>query len=130
MSSVSGPTVLVVEDEMLQRMMALDIVRRIGLPATYATNAEDALAALERSPEIRIIFTDIDLGKGMDGLALAQTVRERWPEKEFIFTSGHVAVGDSALPRRARFLAKPYRQDELSTALMDFARQDEMSTKQ
>ncbi|MBE9607466.1 response regulator [Acetobacteraceae bacterium H6797] len=124
MSSASGPTVLVVEDEMLQRMMALDIVRRIGLPATFAASAEEAMLTLERSPEIGIVFTDIDLGKGMDGIALAAAVKRRWPEKAFIFTSGHVSVGDAALPQRARFLAKPYRQDDLSEALLAFAGQE------
>lgn len=115
------PTVLVVEDELLQRLMAADIVREAGLPVAEATNAHDALALIERCPAIGVVFTDVDLGRGMTGLELAEAVRARWPDKVFIFTSGHLSVRDRALPEAARFLPKPYRPAELRDVLRAFA---------
>jgi DNA-binding LytR/AlgR family response regulator len=58
-------------------------------------------------------MTDIEMPGDMDGLALASTIRERWPETVVLVNSGRVRPEPEALPDRAGFIAKPYRAAEL-----------------
>ena len=73
------PTVLIVEDEMVLRMRAVDIVEDAGFTPIEAVNADDALAILESRSDIELLFTDIQMPGSMDGLKLAYAVHERWP---------------------------------------------------
>lgn len=100
--------VLVVEDEPLLRMMAVDMVEDAGFEALEAADATEAVCILERRTDIRIVFTDIDMPRGMDGMRLAAAIRDRWPPIEIILTSGHVAVEDVRMPPRSVFFPKPY----------------------
>lgn len=63
--------VLIVEDEPLLRMMAIDLVDDAGFEAVEACDAEEAIEILEARKDIRIVFTDVDIPGGMDGLMLA-----------------------------------------------------------
>ena len=63
--------VLVVEDEALIRMDVVDQLEDEGFVAFEAANADEAIAHLEAQPQIRILFTDIDMPGSMDGLRLA-----------------------------------------------------------
>ncbi len=72
--------------------------------------------------DIRIVFTDIDMPWGMDGMRLAACIRERWPPIEIILTSGHHAIENVVLPARGVFFAKPYRPGDIVAALHRMAR--------
>lgn len=102
------PVVLVVEDEPLLRMMAVDFVEAAGFEVLEATDADHAVRILEARGDIRIVFTDIDMPGSMDGMKLAKAIRGRWPPIEVILTSGHYDPGDLELPSRGVFFAKPY----------------------
>jgi CheY-like chemotaxis protein len=125
-SSVEWPkakarlVVLVVEDEPLQRMMAVDLVEGAGFEALPVANAEQAIGILERRSDVRIVFTDIDLQRGMNGMRLAALIRDRWPPIEFIVTSGHMDGATLDLPPRSRFFSKPYRREDIVGALHGF----------
>ena len=56
---------------------------------------------------------DINMPGSMDGLALAQAVRRRWPPVELVLTSGFARVRDEDMPERGLFLGKPYKPNEL-----------------
>jgi CheY-like chemotaxis protein len=102
-------SVLVVEDEPILLLMAIDLVEEAGFEAVGARNADEAILVLEARSDIRIIFTDVDMPPGsMDGLKLAAAVRGRWPPVEIIVTSGHMKLEPGDLPTRARFFTKPY----------------------
>ena len=75
----SPPIVLIVEDEPLQRMLAVEIVEKAGFVALEAGNADEAVALLQSRADISLLFTDIDMPGSMDGLKLAHAVRDRWP---------------------------------------------------
>lgn len=96
--------VLVVEDEPILRMAALDMVESAGFEAIKATDATDAIRILEWRPDICIVFMDVDMPHGVDGLKLAVLVRKRWPPIHIIVTSGKSEVGTMALPGRLRVL--------------------------
>src|SRR5260370_26933751 len=76
--------VLVVEDEMMLRMRAVDIVEDAGFTPIEAVNADEALAILESRSDIELLFTDIQMPGSMDGLKLAHAVHERWPSIKII----------------------------------------------
>ncbi|GJD51217.1 Sensor kinase CckA [Methylobacterium crusticola] len=100
--------VLVVEDEPILRMMAVDMVEEAGFEVEEAANAAEAVAILERRPGIRIVFADLAMPGTMDGMRLAAAIRGRWPPIEIILTSGHYARDAVTLPARGAFFAKPY----------------------
>ena len=100
--------VLVVEDEPLLRMMAVDLAQDAGFDVEEAANADEALAILEQRTDIRIVFSDIDMPGSMDGLKLASAIRGRWPPIDLIVTSGIYKRDEVTLPARSVFFAKPY----------------------
>jgi CheY-like chemotaxis protein len=112
--------VLVVEDDFLNRLHAVNLVEDAGYIAVEASNADEAIAILEARKDIRIVFTDIDMPGSMDGLKLAHAIRERWPPIELILTSGHFDLSDDKIPERGRFFPKPYRDQEIISALQHF----------
>jgi CheY-like chemotaxis protein len=68
MKSDSPIYVLVVEDEFLSRLHAVNLVEDAGYKAIEASNSEEAIAILEARKDIRIVFTDVDMPGTMDGL--------------------------------------------------------------
>ena len=76
MSSRSPIYVLVVEDEFLSRLHAVNLVEDAGYKAIEASNAKEAIAILEARKDIRIVFTDVDMPGTIDGLKLAHTIRQ------------------------------------------------------
>ncbi|GAB6854757.1 response regulator [Asaia astilbis] len=114
------PTVLVVEDEPLQRMSLMDLVEEAGYPVEEACDADQALAILETRPDIRIVLADVDMPGSMDGLRLAALVRDRWPPIEIIVTSGRGIPQLKTIPARAMFLPKPLSEQRVIEALSQF----------
>jgi two-component system, response regulator PdtaR len=111
----------VVEDEFFSRWHAVELVEAAGYIAIEASNADEAIAVLQARKDIRIVFTDINMPGSMDGLKLAQAIRDRWPPIELILTSGHFDVPQRDIPERGLFFPKPYRDEEIIAALHKFA---------
>ncbi|MEA2935298.1 MAG: hypothetical protein QOD74_1944, partial [Variibacter sp.] len=110
MSSVPASTstnVLVVEDEMVLRMRAVDIVEDAGFTAVEAVSADEALAILESRSDISLLFSDIQMPGSIDGLKLAHAVHDRWPSIKIVLVSGLVKVSDAEKPTDSRFFGKP-----------------------
>jgi CheY-like chemotaxis protein len=97
--------VLVVEDEILVRLSANDMLREAGYRVLEARDGQEALTILEMQADVRALFTDVTM-PNVDGLSLAKIVSERWPQIGILLTSG-LAV-PSELPRGARFVSKSY----------------------
>jgi CheY-like chemotaxis protein len=113
------PAVLIVEDEFLLRMDAVDMIKAAGFEAVEAANADQAIEILEARSDITVIFTDIQMPGSMDGLKLARAVRGRWPPIKIVATSGHVDVSERDLPEGGRFLAKPYSPVQVTGVLRE-----------
>jgi CheY-like chemotaxis protein len=113
------PVVLIVEDEFLLRMDAVDMIRAAGFDVVEAENADEAIEILEARLDITVVFTDIQMPGSMDGLRLAQAVRGRWPPIKIVATSGHVNVREKDLPEGGRFLPKPYSSREVTGVLRE-----------
>jgi two-component sensor histidine kinase/DNA-binding response OmpR family regulator len=106
-SPIIPPNVLVVEDEMVLRMRAVDIVEDAGFKAVEAVNADEALSILESRSDISLLFSDIQMPGTMDGLKLAHAVHDRWPSIKIILVSGQVRPSDEDQPTDSRFFGKP-----------------------
>ena len=104
--------VLVVEDEILLRMRAVDIVEDAGFNAIEAVDADEALRVLEGRSDITLLLSDIQMPGSMDGLRLAHAVHARWPAIKIILRvrsdparpmpTGLKTVGSSASRYRTR----------------------------
>ena len=101
------PNVLVVEDEMVLRMRALDIVQDAGFNPVEAVNADQAMEILESRSDISLLFTDIQMPGSIDGLKLAHEVHKRWPAIKIVLVSGQVRLTDADKPANSRFFGKP-----------------------
>lgn len=118
----ANPAILVVEDDVLLRLMAVDIVEAAGFEALSAASADEALSILEaRAYDILLMFTDVQMPGSMDGLGLAHAVHDRWPPVALIVTSGRCHIEAKDLPDGGRFMAKPYDVDALSRAFHELA---------
>jgi CheY-like chemotaxis protein len=111
--------VLIVEDDLLIRLHAAQIIEEAGFDVIEASNADEAIAILEDRSDITILFTDIQMPGSMDGLKLAAAVKGRWPPIKIVATSGLVNVRPDALPEGGRFLPKPYNPIQLTATLQE-----------
>lgn len=111
------PVVLVVEDESILRMSAVEMVEEAGFEAIAASDADEAIHILESRNDIRAVFTDVHMPGSMDGIRLAKVIRNRWPPVALIVTSGQTNVPESDLPTGGRFLRKPYAPVQIESAL-------------
>lgn len=106
--SLSDAVVLVVEDNPIILMSALDLVTTAGFEGVGAASADEAIAILEARADIRLVFTDVEMPGTIDGVKLAHYIRERWPPIHLIVASGRAILEESQLPAGSRFFSKPY----------------------
>jgi two-component system, response regulator PdtaR len=107
------PTVLVVEDETLLRLLAAGALEEAGFKVVEAADAIEALELMTMHPEIRVLFTDVKMPGHFDGVDLAQLVHKRWPEVVLLITSGGVPPVEEKISEESHFIAKPYTTEEL-----------------
>ena len=112
--------VLLVEDEFLICDMMADALTRHGFEVHAAMNADQALQLLKCGAPCDILLTDLNLGAGLDGVALAKLVREMRPELPVVYVSGRYNRIDEfqAVPG-ARFVSKPCNTDRLCAMLSE-----------
>ena len=105
--------ILVVEDDILVRMIASDILTEAGFRVMEAHDAQEAMTLLEARADVRVVFTDWNMPGEIDGLGLARLVCRRWPDVGVIVTSGKMRPAPGDLPAGVRFISKPYRPSAL-----------------
>ncbi len=108
-------TVLVVEDEPEVRGLAVAFLRGLGYDVLEAADAEEALTRLRAAEPIALLFSDVVLGSGDNGIELAQKARALRPGLPVLLASGY-EFGGAATPHGFPLLPKPYRREELAAA--------------
>jgi two-component system, response regulator PdtaR len=101
----SNHAVLIVEDEVLVRLMIAEELRGAGYDVIEAATADEALDALAHISGVSLIITDIRMPGSMDGLRFARLVRTEYPATRILLTSGNfpnVAIDHDG------FFLKPY----------------------
>jgi PAS domain S-box-containing protein len=114
-----GETVLVVEDEPRVRRITISRLEDLGYRVLDAPNGPSALTVLDAHPEFDLLFTDMVMPAGMTGADLAIAARDKRPEIKVLFTSGYaepdlVERGEAA---EAEWLRKPYSVLDLARIL-------------
>jgi signal transduction histidine kinase len=114
----SRGSMLLVEDDNEVATLVSEMLQELGWKVTRAASAEAALGALANSRDIDLIFSDIMMPGGMNGVELAREIRSRRPNLPIVLTSGYseAAVND-ARAEGISLLPKPYRLEELDAAL-------------
>ena len=105
-NSPSQAVIMVVDDDVLERMGAADMFQDAGYRVLQAGNADEALRLFETNTDIRVLFTDVSMPGSMSGADLALDVAKRWPAIGIIMTSGRPRP--DKLPLSMRFHDKPY----------------------
>ncbi len=118
-SPPNTPVVLVVEDEMVLRMRAVDIVEDAGFEAVEAVSADEAIQILETRDDIAMLFTDIQMPGSMDGLRLAHAAHKRWPQIKIVLVSGQIAITDADKPTDSKFFPKPLEIQQMVLELQE-----------
>ncbi len=122
------PTVLVVEDEPAIRILLCELLEAAGLDVEDAEDADSALELLSALGDDRtrcgVMVTDVNLGKGLDGVALAAVACRRVPGLQVLYVtaSPERVPGRGAAPwPRGRVLGKPFANAELVAAVRELA---------
>ena len=109
--------VLVVEDREDVAVLARDILEEYGYRVTVANNAADALNAIDTDPNFDLLFTDLIMPGGMNGVLLARKACQRLPRLKVLLTTGYA---DSSIERtdargsEFEVIHKPYGRAELA----------------
>lgn len=115
--------VLVVEDDALLRLCTVDDLADDGFEVFEAANAFDAINVLKAHPSLHLMFTDINMPGTMNGLALAEQVRNQWPPVKIIITSGHHRLGAKDMPVEGLFIRKPYLPEQVVKSIRELVAQ-------
>ncbi len=110
------PTILLVEDEVLIRMMLADELRERGFNVLEAQNADEALTLLQSGVPVGLALTDVQLPGSMDGIGLARLLRATHPELKVVIASGNIPCAPAGDIAHA-FFRKPYAPDHIGTCI-------------
>lgn len=113
-----SPAVLIVEDEPLVRMLAIEEFEEFGFTVHAANDAASALEMLERIEPLELLFTDIQMPGSSDGWQLGRRARELRPDIQVIYATGY--GGENAEPvAGSSIVRKPYLFSDIRAALRE-----------
>jgi len=108
-------SILVVEDEALLRMMAIDMFEDAGFTVLSAANGKDAVRLLSENASIKGLFTDVEMPGPVSGLDLARIAHDLYPHVSILVVSGRTRPSANDLPPHAKFVGKPYDAQAILT---------------
>jgi PAS domain S-box-containing protein len=117
-TAVGQGTILVVEDNAEVAAVTGSLVEQLGYQTLHAENAADALNRLQRGDKVDLVLSDVVMPGGMNGMALAQAIGNRYPQLPVLLTSGYrdvVQTAESQFP----ILRKPFQLPALDKAIRE-----------
>jgi CheY-like chemotaxis protein len=117
MPTETMPLILVVEDDQGAREIAAMILEAEGYRVMAANGGMQALDMLATALDVNLVFSDINMPGGMDGIQLARRLADLNQELPVVLTSGHSLNSFRDFPSNAAFLAKPYNRQALLGAM-------------
>jgi two-component system, NtrC family, sensor kinase len=111
--SESAGTVLLVEDNADVAEVGAGFLRQLGYRVRSVANAQAAIAALRLDADVDLVFSDILMPGGMNGLELAHEIAERFPGIPVLLTTGYSASAQDAVRQGLIVLQKPYDLESL-----------------
>ena len=94
-SQRSRPAVLVVDDEVIVRMMIAEELRIAGFLVVETASPGEALDVLANRDDIAVVFTDVCLRGPVDGIAFARRLRSQSRDLKIVLTSGHLSAAEA-----------------------------------
>jgi CheY-like chemotaxis protein len=101
--------ILVVEDEVLIRMVISDALRDEGFTVIEAFNADEAADILMAGKLVDLVFSDVRMPGSLDGVGLLAFVKEHFPQLPVILSSAHLEPSVALTGGARHFLSKPYK---------------------
>ena len=116
----SAPYALVVDDDALIRMAALDILEDGGFRTFEASDGDKAMSVLaEHHASIVLLFTDVQMPGSRNGFAVARETARQWPHISIVVASGQAQPEPGDLPEGARFIGKPFSAEMITAHLKE-----------
>jgi len=109
---VQKPTILIVEDEVLVRLMIGESLREQDFAVIEAANADEALTVLASATPIDLVLTDIQMPGTTNGIGLAHNIRRDYPHLKIVLTSAYAVSADERGAADA-FIRKPFNLTEV-----------------
>ena len=111
-------TVVIVEDEPLVRLSAIEMFEQAGIEVVEFSNGDEAIDYVRNhKSEVAAVFTDIYLPGETDGLELAGILSDACPDIAVMVTSGQVQGRPSDLNPLVRYIAKPWTPADVLHAM-------------
>jgi CheY-like chemotaxis protein len=105
-SRPSPARILVVEDDALLRAILADELRSAGFSVVEAAHADEALFYFKGGGQVDLVFSDIWMPGSLNGIELAQLIRDEYPSLPIILASGN--LGSLSVAQLGSFIGKPY----------------------
>lgn len=124
----SSTTILVVEDDPSVRRYTIQVLSELGYNILQAENGGAALRVIEEGARPDLLFTDINLGGGINGRELAERAATLLTNLRVLFTTAYAPdaiVRHRRLDKGVRLLTKPFNQNELAGKVRDVLEQPE-----
>ena len=116
MTSMHG-SVLVVEDDVEVLALTVELLGGLGYQVTTATDAAGALKVLERGDPVDLLFSDVVMPGGRNGVELARLARQMRPDLKVLLTSGYVGEAVAMAGEAFELIDKPYESMALAAKL-------------
>jgi len=113
----SGGNVLLVEDDLTVAELTVQMLESIGFAVLHAKSAAAALDVLSAGRRVDIVFSDVMMPGGMNGVELAREIRKRRPELPVVLTTGYVEAARTGVTEGLEVLVKPYPLEVLARTL-------------
>ncbi len=123
-SKATMPRILIVENNTDLAKSAHRLLSNAGYEAVIATNGQEALDTLRTDRRFQVLFTDIIMTRGIDGIEIANEAIKLKPDMKVLFSSGFSKAALLASGKKVveeRFIAKPYRREDLITKIESLA---------
>jgi signal transduction histidine kinase/ActR/RegA family two-component response regulator len=109
--------ILLVEDDAEVAEATAELLQDLGYRPVAACDADDALAALDREPEVALVLSDIVMPGRLNGLELARTLRRERPQLAVLLATGYSQYVMAAAKEGFGLVEKPYRRASLAAAI-------------
>jgi CheY-like chemotaxis protein len=125
----ASPKILLVEDDPDVQLVTVEALRYMGYSVVTADEGGAALEILRRDPAVDVLFTDVVMPKGVDGLELLREARKLRPGLRVLLASGYARGRLPVVPEGCDFIAKPYRIEDLEARLRSLLQRTDPSAR-
>jgi CheY-like chemotaxis protein len=118
----AGGQVLVIDDEIIIRMLIVEVLQEQGYAAIEASDGAEGLKILQSEARLDLLITDVGLPGGMNGRQLADAARATRPDLKVLFITGYAenaVIGNGYLAPGMELLTKPFAMHALAVKIRD-----------